>query len=96
MDVESHKWDQELFDRAVREDKPLFLFLFALGQEDTQEIEEKLSQDLATANLIKEKFLLTLVNGQERPDIQDFLLDLEVTEGTEERGGSRHGRWQRA
>lgn len=69
MEMAWHEWGQILFEKTIKEDKVIFLYLDEGDQETRQMIVKEIAQDKSIGGRLPKSFLSVFVNGPERPDI---------------------------
>ena len=83
--VDWYPWGDEAFERAVREDKPIFLSVGYAACHWCHVMEHESFEDAAIADLLNQNFVSIKVDREERPDIdQVYMNAVQVMTG---RGG---------
>ncbi|MCP4600395.1 MAG: thioredoxin domain-containing protein [Proteobacteria bacterium] len=72
--VEWHPWSQEAFEKAQREDKPIFLSIGYSTCHWCHVMERESFEDLEVAALMNENFVSIKVDREERPDIDHIYM----------------------
>ena len=73
--VDWYPWGEEAFDRARREDKPIFLSIGYSTCHWCHVMEHESFEDPAIAALMNEHFVCIKVDREERPDVDAIYMD---------------------
>ena len=73
--VDWYPWGPEAFERARREDKPIFLCVGYSACHWCHVMEHESFEDEATAALMNERFVSIKVDREERPDVDAIYMD---------------------
>ena len=72
--VDWHPWGEEAFDRARREDKPIFLSIGYSTCHWCHVMEQESFADEETARLLNTEFVAIKVDREERPDLDQYYM----------------------
>jgi uncharacterized protein len=72
--VDWYPWEEEAFEKARREDKPVFLSIGYSTCHWCHVMEEESFEDVAVARLMNEVFVSIKVDREERPDLDDHYM----------------------
>ena len=72
--VDWYPWSEEAFERAVNEDKPIFLSVGYSSCHWCHVMEHESFQDPRIAHLLNQNFVCIKVDREERPDIDDIYM----------------------
>ena len=72
--VDWHPWGAEALDRAVREDKPIFLSIGYSACHWCHVMERESFEDAAVAEVLNAHFIPIKVDREERPDLDDLYM----------------------
>jgi uncharacterized protein YyaL (SSP411 family) len=73
--VDWHAWDEEAFDRARREDKPILLSIGYRACHWCHVMEDESFEDEAIAQLMNDNFINIKVDREERPDLDAIYMN---------------------
>ena len=71
-----HEWDEDAFETARREDKPIFLSIGYSACHWCHVMEEESFEDREVADLLNEHFVSIKVDREERPDIDQIYMSV--------------------
>src|SRR5690606_5852183 len=84
--VDWYPWGPEAFERALREDKPIFLSIGYAACHWCHVMERESFENDATAQFMNEEFVNIKVDREERPDVDDiYMASVQMITG--------HGGW---
>jgi len=70
--VDWFPWGEDAFERALNENKPVFLSIGSLGCLWSQRMAEENFEDVDVADFLNQNFICVLVDKEERPEIADI------------------------
>ncbi|MFC1976133.1 thioredoxin domain-containing protein [Chloroflexota bacterium] len=76
--VDWHPWGEEAFEKARRENKPIFLSIGYSTCHWCHVMEEESFEDSEVARLMNETFVPIMVDREERPDIDSYYMNVAV------------------
>jgi len=74
--VHWYAWKKEAFERAEKENKPIFLSIGYSTCHWCHVMEHESFEDQEVADLLNEKFISIKVDREERPDVDEFYMDV--------------------
>ena len=74
--VNWYPWCEEAFEKAQREDKPIFLSIGYSTCHWCHVMENESFEDMETAEILNENFISIKVDKEERPDIDNIYMDV--------------------
>lgn len=74
--IEWFAWDEEAFDTAKREDKPVFLSIGYSACHWCHVMEKESFEDEKVATVLNKVFVCIKVDREERPDLDNFYMDI--------------------
>ncbi len=89
--VDWHPWSTEVFERARREDKPVFLSIGYSSCHWCHVMEHESFEDAGVARLLNERFIPVKVDREERPDLDEIYM--RATQIMTGRGGWPNSVW---
>src|ERR671927_747355 len=73
--VDWYPWSEEAFEKAKRENKPIFLSIGYSACHWCHVMERESFEDEATAQLMNERFVCIKVDREEHPDVDAIYMD---------------------
>ncbi|MEO0255564.1 MAG: thioredoxin domain-containing protein [candidate division WOR-3 bacterium] len=74
--VNFYPWSYEAFEKALKEDKPIFLSIGYSSCHFCHVMKEESFYDEEVAKILNENFISILIDREERPDIDNFYMNL--------------------